>query len=92
MSAPARLERGSRRPLPSTGLRSALERRFTRAEYARRAYYLFADAVRAWRAWSQGRARRRVADRAVHRYVAFVFAAGHPRRVAMRLRPGSVIR
>ncbi len=69
-------------------LRSALDRRFTRVEYARRAYYLFADAVRAWRAWSTGRARRRMADEALHRYVRFAHAAGHPRRVAMRMRSG----
>lgn len=59
-------------------IRIALSRRFLRPDYAAEATRLYFAAVRAAEA----------AERATAAYVAFVTAAGFPRRLAMRLRPG----
>ena len=66
----------------------ALERRFTRAEYARRAYRLFRRAVSLARASRRGRIGAHAADAAVSAFCEYVAVAGAPRRLAMRIRPG----
>jgi hypothetical protein len=64
--------------MQASDLRAALDRRFLRADYATRAVDLYLAAVRA----------QRIAERALAAYVAFVTAAGYPRRLALRLRAG----